>query len=252
MSRTNGKAEEAVLMRWNLQFQGLCLWCGPVLALGFGLGFVLLSRFVPPPAPTLSAQEVSLLYYEGANSVRAGMFVCILALTLIIPWGIGLALRVPSRSTNPALFYTQIGMIVSSSVASVVSCFLWALASFRAGQISPEIIMAINDAAWFMFLLSWPSFSAWFVLLGIGVLQDTRAVPGFPRWTSFLSFWVAFMLIPGGAIAFFKTGPFAWNGLFAFYLVVAAFFIWLTIMTFYAFRSLKVESHGCDLSIDRR
>lgn len=221
--------------------QYLCLCCGPLLALGFGFGFVLLGGYVPPPAPTLSATEIAGLYAANATPIRVGMFICILAMLLLTPWGIGLALRTPARTQSPTLFITQICMVAMSSVVSVISCILWSLASFRAGTISPEIILSINDSAWFMFLLTWPSFSVWFVLLGIGVLQDKRKNPGYPRWTAYLSFWTALLLIPGGLIPFFKTGPFAWNGLLAFYVVVIAFFIWLATMSTCAFRSLQRE-----------
>lgn len=232
----------------DLQAQTLCLWCGPLLALGFGIGFVLLGGYVPPPAPTLSAVEIAELYALNATPIRVGMFICILAMLLLTPWGIGLAMRTPARTQSPALFITQVAMVVMSSLVSVVSCILWSLASFRAGTISPEIILSINDSAWFMFLLTWPSFSVWFVLLGLGILQDTREQPGYPRWAAYLSFWTALLLIPGGLIPFFKTGPFAWNGLLAFYVVVIAFFIWLTAITSCAFRSLQREKAACALA----
>lgn len=221
--------------------QHFCLWCGPLLALGFGVGFVALGGYVPPPGPTLSAAEIANLYTANASSIRAGMFVCILAMLLLAPWGIGLALRTPARTESPTLFIIQIVMVAMSSLVSVISCFLWSLASFRASEISPEIILAINDSAWFMFLLSWPSFSAWFAVLGICILQDTRVDPGFPRWAAYLSFWTALLLVPSGLIPFFKTGPFAWTGLLAFYVVVTAFFVWLVAMTTQALKSLKRE-----------
>ena len=221
--------------------QNLCLWCGPLIAIGFGLGFVLLGGFVPPPSPNLSANDIAEFYFSNASSIRSGMFICILAMTLIVPWGIGLALRLPSRRNTPALFFTQIAMVLTSSVVSVISCILWSLGTFRAGDISAEIIMTINDSAWFVFLLTWPSFSVWFFLLGISILQDRREKCAYPRWTAYLSFWVAALLIPAGLIPFFKAGPFAWNGLLAFYIVVIAFFVWLTVMSYHSITSIQQE-----------
>lgn len=222
--------------------QALCIWSGPVLALLFLGGFVILGGYLPPPGPNLSAQEIADVYIQGATRIRSGMFLCVIAMTLIAPWGIGLALRTRAREENPALFFTQIGMAVISSTVSILSCVVWSLAAFRPADTSPEIIRTINDGAWFFFLLTWPSFSIWMGALALSVLDDRRAQPAFPRWTAYLSFWTALLLAPAGLIPFFKAGPFAWNGFFAFYLVVAAFFAWLVTMTFYAVRSWRSES----------
>lgn len=228
----------------NLSAQALCIWSGPMLALLFLIGFVILGGYVPPPGPSLTAPEIAEVYTQGATRIRIGMFVCVIAMTLIAPWGIGLALRTQSRHNNPALFITQISMAIISSTVSILSCVVWSLAAFRPAETPPEITRAINDGAWFFFLLTWPSFSIWMATLALSILDDPQGQPAFPRWTAYLSFWTALLLAPAGLIPFFKEGPFAWNGLFAFYLVVAAFFVWVVTMTTYALRSLGKESRS--------
>jgi hypothetical protein len=37
----------------------------------------------------------------------------------------------------------------------------------------------------------------------------------------------------GGIAVFFKTGPFAWNGLVGFYIPIGAFTVWIAVMTYY-------------------
>lgn len=38
----------------------------------------------------------------------------------------------------------------------------------------------------------------------------------FRRWVGYLNIWAALLLAPAVLIYFFKTGPFAWNGILVF------------------------------------
>jgi outer membrane murein-binding lipoprotein Lpp len=67
--------------------------------------------------------------------------------------------------------------------------------------------------------------------LGYVVLRDKRPNPIYPRWFGYFNVWIAFMFIPADIIFFFKTGPFAWNGIFGFGLSFAAYFGWTTVVT---------------------
>jgi hypothetical protein len=63
------------------------------------------------------------------------------------------------------------------------------------------------------------------------VLNDSDPEPLFPRWLGFLNLWVALAYVPGSLLAFFKSGPFAWNGIFAFWLAGTVFTVWFIGMT---------------------
>jgi hypothetical protein len=45
--------------------------------------------------------------------------------------------------------------------------------------------------------------------------------------------------VPGGVAYFFRTGPFAWNGLLAFWVAASAFFIWLLVMPWITLRAIN-------------
>jgi hypothetical protein len=53
----------------------------------------------------------------------------------------------------------------------------------------------------------------------------------FPRWVGYFNVWCAALLLPAVLIPFFKTGPFAWHGIFEFWLAAAIFFGWVVVMT---------------------
>ena len=68
----------------------------------------------------------------------------------------------------------------------------------------------------------------------------------FPRWSGYLCIWLAVQISAGALIAFFKTGPFAYHGLFALYLPVALFFVWVIAMTFVMLRNLNGQRQATD------
>lgn len=63
----------------------------------------------------------------------------------------------------------------------------------------------------------------------------------FPRWLGYLNFWCAFLFMPGGLVVFFKDGPFAWNGIIAWWLLLVAFGVWVVSMVVMVLKALAVQ-----------
>ena len=117
----------------------------------------------------------------------------------------------------------------------------WAVIAYRAEVLDPTIIQVMNDWVWFDWLFTWPPFAIWMVIIGVAVLNDHNERQVFPRWVAFYNFWCALLVFPAGLIAFFKTGPFAYNGAISFWFAVAVFFSWILVMTWVSFRALAAE-----------
>lgn len=71
------------------------------------------------------------------------------------------------------------------------------------------------------------------------VLQDSRDEPLLPRWTAYVCIWSALGVASGSLCVFTDTGPFAWNGVLAWYLLCVAFFAWMVTMTWGMLRASK-------------
>ena len=80
-------------------------------------------------------------------------------------------------------------------------------------------------------------------------LQDQRETPMVPRWFSWFTIAGAVAIVTAAGPAFFKTGPFAYHGLLAFYMPVLvwgvylngnAVFMWLELSREQAARSTRV------------
>jgi hypothetical protein len=141
----------------------------------------------------------------------------------------------------PILTYASIACIGVATVMFEVIPMTWAVASFRAGSINPEITQALNDWTWFAFLYSWPPFAVWLIIIGIAVLRDHSGHQYLPRWVGYECIWVAILISPAGMIAFTKTGPFAYNGWLALWVPFSVFFIWMVSMTVSLLEAIKAE-----------
>ncbi len=216
------------------------IWSGPAMAVVTLIGAVLLGRFIPPfMNPSDAAPVLAAKYAEHATGVRVGAIVSAVGLALIGPFGGALAAQTrPAEGARPFLTYVQVVSVAVASVFVVLACTVWALTAFRPGAYPPEIVQYSNDLAYFLFIFTWPPFTVWFVAIALAAFKDPARAP-FPRWSGYLCLWLSAQISAGALIAFFKTGPFAYNGLFALYLPVALFFVWVVAMTVVMLRNLN-------------
>jgi len=69
-----------------------------------------------------------------------------------------------------------------------------------------------------------------------------RDTPAFPRWAGYLNLWVAVLIVPGMAMVYSKTGPFAWDGVIALYIPFGTFLVWILVMSPLLFRAINREA----------
>jgi hypothetical protein len=74
--------------------------------------------------------------------------------------------------------------------------------------------------------------------------MDRSTRPLWPRWVGYLNLWIALSGAGGGLAVFFKHGPFAWNGLVGFYIPIAAFTVWIAVMTYYMHVGISRQFDG--------
>jgi len=220
--------------------QRLCAWSGAVGVTLFFLGFVL-SDFIPPPSPALSQNAVVWHYQQHATGIRAGMVLMLIS-GMFIPPLVGVISaqmkRIPGIS--PALTYAQISAGTAGSLFFFIPPVLFIATAFRPER-PPELTYLMNDLSWIMAVIPWPPAFIQNVIIGLAILSDRSQQPVFPRWVAFVNFWVAMGFIPGGLLAFFKSGPFAWSGIFVFWLAGSVFIAWFVVMTIVVLRAVNQE-----------
>ena len=89
----------------------------------------------------------------------------------------------------------------------------------------------MNDMAWLCFIN--PVCIIFFqgIAIGLAILMDKRSQPVFPRWFGYFNIWIVIVYLPGSLVPLFKHGPFAWNGVLAWWIPLTLFVIWMITMT---------------------
>ena len=225
----------------NFLDQKMCAWGGPFCAGFLGVG-LLMAGFVPPPSPNLGAVEIATIYQTNTNMIRAGMLLGLLGIAgyIALVGAISAQMRrMQGISRLPPDLQLGAGAIGVLTVMFPVMIF--AVAAFRPER-DPQMTQMLNDLGWLIIIPAFPTFLAQFLGIAFGTLQDKSPTPVFPRWAAYFNVWVGVLFIPGGFAYFFRSGPFAWNGLLAFWVAAGAFFVWLLVMTWLVLKAIREEA----------
>ncbi len=212
--------------------QKLCAWCGIFCTLGWLIGFFAIAGFVPPPAPSLSADAIAAIFRGHSVGIRIGMIIMVLGSVLYLPWSVAISAQMRRIEPDPAVFsWTQMIMGGLFVWVFLMPAFIWETAAFRPEETSPELIQRLNDLAWMTFISPVATVFVQGLCIGRVILQDRRAQPIFPRWVGWFNIWAVIVYLPGGLIPLFKTGPIAWNGLLALWIPLVIFVAWMVGMS---------------------
>lgn len=207
-----------------------CAWMAIPAMVFFFLAMVPAFHFLPPLSPQLGAREIAAIYLSNATGLRAGAALMMVGGALLIPFVAAMysaMLRMGGRSH--ALAATQLGSGVLTFVPLFVSGIFFAVAAFRPER-PVEDILLMSDLGWLFLVMPTPGFLVQLAALGFAVLGDSAKQPVFPRWIGYFNLWVGILGIGGVLIPLFKSGPFAWDGLFAYWVPLSLFGIWAPVM----------------------
>jgi len=222
-----------------------CYSCWGCLVL-FGLGWVVLAGFLPPPSPAATAAQVAHQFRGNTTGIRIGMILSILGSALLLPWGGAVAAqmrRIDSR--GGALVWAWIAAQGAILIEFIYPCAFWCVAAFRLGD--PTRIQSFNDLAWLPFFGIVATGMFQMVALAALTLLDKRPEPVFPRWFAYFQLWCVAGVAPAEFVFVFKTGPLAWNGLLSYWVALTAAFAWLAVTTIMTARAIKRTPDNEDL-----
>ena len=227
----------------NTTAQRLCAWSGIACIVIFFIGFWLIAGFIPPPAPKLTGVQLAQLFSDDAVRIRIGMIVSIFASALLASFAAVITVQMMRmRRRVGALAYTQLAVGAIFVLEFIFSLIIWNSMTYRPRD--PQVLLAMNDTAWFLFVCITSTPMLQTAAIGTAIFLDTndeRPNPVFPRWAGYLNYWTAVLFTPGTIAVFFHDGPFAWNGLFTWYLPLTVFAIWMVTMSVLLLKAIAAE-----------
>jgi hypothetical protein len=209
----------------NARHQMLCTWSGPVFVAVFTVGFWFLAHYLPPPSPNAGAADIAALYRQNTGQIRLGMLLMMACSALVAPFVAIIAVQMKRLEGGAGvLTCTQLSAGTVGILFLILPALLWTVAAFRPER-DPNLILLLNDLGWIFFLMPFGTFAVQNLAIGIAILAHSGPSV-FPRWAGYFNLWVAVLFVPGGLLTFFKTGPFAWDGLFVFWVPLVVFLLW--------------------------
>lgn len=226
---------------FNTTVMRVFMWSGVVVIVALIIAQGIMMGFVPGPSPALSPDELKEIFVERKSMILMGAVLQIICWSFYATWAIPIILFIRRMEGGmPVLTYASLVNVGGGWVFFILIPMTWAVIAFSAETLDPSIIQIMNDWVWFDWLYTWPSFSIWMVIIGVAIVSNKQQQL-YPRWVGFFNFWSALLIFPAGLIGFFKTGPFAYDGIISFWFAVFVFFGWMVIMTVTTFQAITAE-----------
>jgi hypothetical protein len=215
----------AVTASMNRRTQMVLLWCSPLGLFLVFLGWWPIAGFFPPYSPSLSARGVQSLFIHhstgltwGVNLMALGAVLWIGGQTVVTTCQIQ---RVEGGTRGPlALLQLILGAIGIMVILASMTPLM--VAAYRP-HMDPTILRLLSDMFWLPWAAAWWPYSVQLCVIAAVAFRRVAYNP-FPRWYGWLCIVVAILAwTPTTFFAFAKSGPFAWNGLYFWYMTVSVF-----------------------------
>jgi hypothetical protein len=192
-------------------------------------------HILPPPSPNLPLEQWADHLHGNPTPVYFGAILMMFASSLFFVFFGGLVACLKKMEGKSTPLTHAVVMIVPFGFFPLFAMSVFFVeAAFRPGM-SAETIGMLTDLGIFMLVIPALPGLVQFVVTGIIILKDVNVQPIFPRWVGYFSIWVGVLSVAGCVVPFFKSGPFAWNGIFTFWLPAVIFGILINVL-FWAMR----------------
>jgi hypothetical protein len=229
--------------RERLSSQRIGLWCNWIFIALTAVGWLGIAHFWLPARADLGLEATKVWFSETHHwGVIIGCSLFYIAAGILTPGSIAMGImlaKIEGRWPLWSLTMAVCGVFISLIV--FLNACAWLVAAYRP-ETGADVIQSWYDWAWFAFLLGWIYLAIEMIATGVVEMMDDRAEPMVPRWFTWLTFAGAATLVFAAGPAFFKSGPFAYHGLLAFYLPVVIWGGYIALTTWYLLRELKRPS----------
>lgn len=217
----------------------LLAWCGPIFMAVFFYFWGILCHNMPPIGADVTPAQIAAHYIDNNLALRIGMSICMVAAPFYMAWGAAVS-RVMRRIDGPNSLLANLEMMGATITVCplVVACGVWLTGAMEASILPPELIHTLYYMGWMIIDLAYMLTSFQILAVGIVFLRDKRPQPLVPAWVCWWGFFTVACFFPVSLIPFFKTGPFAWQGWFNFWIAFFTWYIWVFATSIYVIRAI--------------
>lgn len=216
-----------------------CAWSGPLFVAGYVLTWGWMGFNIPPLDPGIGINELHAHYLANATRIRAAFVLSVFVMPFYFVFSSVIS-RIMQRIEGDGGVLATIEQMggVTTVVVGLVAGICWLTAGFRVEERSPEMVRALHDFGWLFFDTTYMTTGLQMLALGWVFLSDRRPVPLIPRWLCWYTFAVVAAFLPLSLLPFFYGGPFAWNGMFCYWISLGAWFTWVVLLCYHVFKAI--------------
>lgn len=229
-------------------YQRVCAWSGVVCVVLFFAAFVV-AGWIPPMAPSMSAEEVAAFYREHLLGIRIGAALMFLSGAFYAVYTAVFSAQMSRiRNVSRAAVYAQLVGGAFACLTFMVPAMLFLVTAYRPDR-APSETLLLNDMSWILLVMAWPPFAAQQLSFVYSIFADRSENPVFPRWLGYLNIWVVLGFTPATVLAFFHDGPFAWNGVMCFWVPATVFCIQFAANVTMLLRAIGAETSAAEIGV---
>jgi hypothetical protein len=229
---------ESVVHKTNL----FGAWCGIGYIVLLLVGWWIVGGFFPLHKPSASAEEIQRFFSHDVVTIRLGMVIVMWGAAVFIPFTSTIADFVARfEGRNGPLTRTMTMAGYSNALLTFYPPLYWIATTWRVDERSADTTRLLNDIAWLQFVGALSLIMPMFVVLAVVAFNEGEN-PVFPRWFGYQSVMTFMLFLPDQLLFFFKTGPFAWNGVLGFWVPLTVFCSWFVAIFYLMRRRLVSET----------
>ncbi len=218
----------------------MCVWAGFVSITLFVITWIVAVEWLFPPPPDLNATEITDVYLKNTIGIKIGTAVITnfaAPLTLVFAAIITIYM-LRMKGPSPVLAYINLATSAIQVLIFIIPTEIFAATAFRLDR-NQEITQFGNDLGWLIFdNVVGPTQVQW-LAIALAILWDKSEQPLFPRWFAWFNIWGATVILLNNLVLFFKTGPFAWNGLLGWWPGAGIFCLWYYVAFYVMFKAVQ-------------
>jgi hypothetical protein len=222
--------------------QIILIWCSIVMTVVLAITLGVLLRMIPPPAATLTAEQIKEWYLARSTQIKLGATIMGWVSASLLPFWAVIAIEVSRHEKGRPIWATLIAMSGAMMTIFLVLPPLFFGAAAFAPDRAADVTAALHQLGVLALVTTDQFYIFTFIAVTVVCLLPSYADHSpFPRWLGYFTIWFMIMA-EAGAIPFnVRTGPFAWNGLLSFWMPFCIFGVWMIIMSVLLIKSLRLR-----------